>query len=79
MCKVKISYENHWFSCIYVFLLKEMKAKGIRLKMPKGSMVTLGGGWKQFYSQKVDKQDFYNLVYEVLGIKEHNVIEFLVL
>lgn len=64
------------FPAYTYFLLKEMKAKGIRLKMPKGSMVTLGGGWKQFYSQKVDKQDFYNLVYEVLGIKEHNVIEF---
>lgn len=64
------------FPAYTYFLLKEMQAKGIHLKMPKGSLVTLGGGWKQFYKQKADKQDFYNLVFDVLGIKEENVIEF---
>ena len=64
------------FPAYTYFLLKNMKEKGMRLKMPKGSMVTLGGGWKQFYAEKVDKQDFYSLVYEVLGIEQENVIEF---
>ena len=44
--------------------------------MPKGSMVTLGGGWKQFYAEKADKQTFYALVKEVLGVEKTNVIEF---
>ena len=50
------------FPAYTYFLLREMKAKGVRLKMPKGSMVTLGGGWKQFYAEKVDKEEFYELV-----------------
>lgn len=64
------------FPAYTYFLLKEMKDNGIHLQMPKGSMVTLGGGWKQFYTQKVDKKDFYKLVYDVLGIEESNIIEF---
>lgn len=64
------------FPAYTYFLLKEMKAEGIRLQMPKGSMVTLGGGWKQFYAQKVEKKEFYALVKEVLGIEEDHIIEF---
>ena len=64
------------FPAYTYFLLKEMKEESIRLKMPKGSKVTVGGGWKQFYAEKVDKQDFYNLVHEVLGIEEKNCVEF---
>lgn len=64
------------FPAYTYFLLKEMKEEGIRLQMPKGSLVTLGGGWKQFYTQKVEKEDFYVLVKEVLGIDEDHIIEF---
>ena len=64
------------FPAYTYFLLRDLKEKGIRYQMPKGSMVTLGGGWKQFYAEKVDKRDFYSLVKEVLGIEETNVIEF---
>lgn len=64
------------FPAYTYFLLKEMKEAGIKLKLPKGSLVTLGGGWKQFYAQKVEKKDFYALVWEVLGVPEENVVEF---
>jgi phenylacetate-coenzyme A ligase PaaK-like adenylate-forming protein len=64
------------FPAYTYFLLKEMKEEGIKLQMPKGSLVTVGGGWKQFYAEKVDKQEFYNIVYEVLGIEETNIVEF---
>ena len=64
------------FPAYTYFLLKEMKEAGLRLKMPRGSLVTLGGGWKQFYAQKVEKADFYALVEEVLGIPEDHVMEF---
>ena len=64
------------FPAYTYFLLKEMEAEGIRLRMPKGSKITLGGGWKQFYAEKVDKKEFYKLVHKVLGIDEDNCVEF---
>ncbi len=64
------------FPAYTYFLLKEMKEEGIRLQMPKGSIVTIGGGWKQFYAEKVDKVSFYEVVEEVLGIPEKNIVEF---
>ena len=64
------------FPAYTYFLLQQMKDKGIRLKMPKGSIISLGGGWKSFYKEKVDKQAFYDLVYEVLGIDDKHVFEF---
>lgn len=57
-------------------LLTQMKEEGIFLKLPKGSIISLGGGWKQFYAHKVDKKEFYQLVEEVLGVDEKHVIEF---
>ncbi|MFW5864492.1 MAG: acyl-protein synthetase [Candidatus Izemoplasmataceae bacterium] len=64
------------FPAYTYFLLKEMKEEGIKLKMPKGSLVTIGGGWKEFYQQAVDKTAFYDLVNDVLGIKEDHIVEF---
>ena len=64
------------FPAYTYFLLKDMKEKGIRYKMPKGSMVTLGGGWKQFYTEKVEKEEFYALVKEILDIEEDHIVEF---
>lgn len=64
------------FPAYTYFLLKEMKEEGIKLQMPKGSIVTIGGGWKQFYAEKVDKASFYEIVQEVLGIPEENIVEF---
>ncbi len=64
------------FPAYTYFLLKQMKDKGIRLKMPKGSIISLGGGWKSFYKEKVDKESFYQLVNEVLGIDDKHIFEF---
>jgi phenylacetate-coenzyme A ligase PaaK-like adenylate-forming protein len=64
------------FPAYTYFLLKEMKSEGIKINLPKGSLITVGGGWKQFYTEKVDKEDFYNLVEEVLGVKSKNCVEF---
>lgn len=64
------------FPAYTFFLLSQMKEKGIKLKMPKGSVVSLGGGWKSFYKEKVDKQEFYDLVNEVLGIDDQHIYEF---
>ena len=63
------------FPAFTYFLLRDMEAKGIRYQMPKGSMITLGGGWKSFYTEQPDKKEFYRLVKDVLGIDEDHVIE----
>ena len=64
------------FPAYTYFLLEQMKANGIKLKLPKGSVISLGGGWKSFYKEKVDKQVFYDLAYEVLGVDDKHIFEF---
>ena len=57
------------------FGLKRMEELGVSVKLPPGSMVMLGGGWKQHYAQQVEKQDLYALVEKILGIPEENIHE----
>ena len=64
------------FPAYTYFLLKQMKEEGISVKLPKESVLTLGGGWKEFYAKQVSKEEFYKLVEEVLGIDEQHIIEF---
>ena len=64
------------FPAYTFFLLKIMQEKGIKIKLPKGSKILLGGGWKQFYAEQPDKSEFYRLSSEILGISEENIIEF---
>ena len=64
------------FPAYTYFLLRELKSRGARYPMPRGSMVALGGGWKQFYADKAEKAEFYALVKEILDIGEDRVIEF---
>lgn len=74
--KSKTPVRTIGFPAYTYFLLKQMKEEGIRVQLPKGSLITLGGGWKQFYAQKVEKKDFYDLVYEVLGVDDKHIVEF---
>ena len=64
------------FPAYTYFLLRELRGRGVRYVMPKGSMVALGGGWQQFYAERVEKEEFYALVKEVLDIDESHVVEF---
>ena len=57
-------------------LLSQMEQEGIHLQMPKGSKITMGGGWKQFEGQKVEKEELYRLAESVLGIAEEDCVEF---
>ncbi len=74
--KSKFPVRTIGFPAYTYFLLKQMKEERITVKLPKDSILTLGGGWKEFYAQKVSKEDFYKLVEEVLGIDEQHIIEF---
>ncbi|MGM9680726.1 MAG: acyl-protein synthetase [Eubacteriales bacterium] len=58
------------------FVLKRMDEKGIRVRLPKGSKIMLGGGWKQFYLEQVDKQILYDLAKRVLDVEEDQIVEF---
>ncbi len=74
--KGKIPIRTLGFPAYTYMLLKQMQAKGIKLKLPKGSIITIGGGWKSFYKERVDKEQFYALVYEVLGVDDQHIYEF---
>lgn len=58
------------------FLLRQMEERGISLKLKKGSKIMLGGGWKQFYKEQVEKEELYRLAKKVLDVDEEDIIEF---
>ncbi len=58
------------------FLLRQMEERGIALKLKEGSKIMLGGGWKQFYKEQVEKEELYRLAKKVLDVDEENIIEF---
>lgn len=58
------------------WLLTQMAEEKITCHLLKGSMIAFGGGWKEYYTQKADKETMYRLVEEVLGIPESRCREF---
>lgn len=63
------------FPAYFMFLLKELGESGIKLKLHPKSLVMLAGGWKQFFSERVDKQTLYKMSEEILGIGEDHIHE----
>lgn len=57
------------------FTLRLMEERGMYAKLPAGSKIMLGGGWKQFYKEQVDKREMYALAEKILGVSEENIIE----
>lgn len=57
------------------FVMRLMDERGLHVMLPKRSKIMLGGGWKQFYKERVDKQEFYTLAKKTLGIDEENIVE----
>ncbi len=57
------------------FALTLMEERGININLPKGSKIMMGGGWKQFYKEQVDKREMYALAWKVLGVPEEDIIE----
>ncbi len=58
------------------FLARELKRRGVTLRLNKRSKVLLGGGWKQFSDEEIPKEDFYRLIKETTGIEKDNILEF---
>ncbi len=78
---VRFSKQRHpvrilGFPAYALFLVNELEKRKRRLTLPKGSKVIFGGGWKQFYSERVDKEVLYQKIQTSLGIKEENIREF---
>ncbi|WP_162163885.1 acyl-protein synthetase [Acholeplasma hippikon] len=74
--KKKAPVRINGFPSYTYFLLKQMKDEGFKLKLPKGSMLSTGGGWKQFQNEQIDKNTFYDLVNDVVGIPHEKIFEF---
>ena len=58
------------------FLFQLLDERKLYFKLPKGSKIMLGGGWKQFYQEAADKETFYKLAKKTLGIEDDNIVEF---
>lgn len=58
------------------FFLKELEKEKVSVRLPKKSLLLLGGGWKQFYKEEVDKAELYRLAEKTLGIEEWQIREF---
>lgn len=58
------------------FFLQELEREHISVKLPRKSLLMLGGGWKQFYKEEVDKAQLYRLAKKTLGMEEGQIREF---
>jgi Coenzyme F390 synthetase len=74
--KMKFPVRFMGFPAYMYFLVKVLKESNIRLQLPKNSKVFLAGGWKQYFSEKVDKNELYQMIEQTLGIKKKNCKEF---
>lgn len=64
------------FPAYMYFLVKALKESGVSLKLHPKSRVLLGGGWKQFAAGEIDRESFYTLIHETLGIGKEKCLEF---
>lgn len=64
------------FPSYLYFLLEKMQEANLSCCLPKGSKILLGGGWKQFSSQEISKDELYALAKQTLGIGQENIHEF---
>ncbi len=59
---------------VYQDVLKILKEKGVTFPFSNSKLLHIGG-WKKLQAQAVSKEEFSQLVYEVFGIPEENVID----
>ncbi len=74
--KKKIPVRIMGFPFHAYWLLNRMREERLTCPLPKGSMIAFGGGWKEYYTQKADKETMYQLIQEVLDVKESQCREF---
>ena len=64
------------FPAYMYFLARALTENGISLRLNKRSMIMLGGGWKQFAGEEIDREEFFSLIRETLGIGRERCFEF---
>lgn len=64
------------FPAYLYFMLQMMDDRNMQINLPKGSKITMGGGWKKHYAEQVDKETVYRLAKKVLNVDEENIVEF---
>ncbi len=64
------------FPAYLFFLLRRLEQENIRLRLHPKSLIFLGGGWKQFSAQRVEKEKLYSMAHERLAITEDRFMEF---
>jgi phenylacetate-coenzyme A ligase PaaK-like adenylate-forming protein len=64
------------FPAYMYFLVRALDENNIRLKLNGHSKVLLGGGWKQFSSEEIDREAFFGLILRTLGIDRSRCLEF---
>ncbi|WP_313164207.1 acyl-protein synthetase [Sedimentibacter sp.] len=64
------------FPAYFMFLLKELNESGIKLKLHPKSLILLAGGWKNFFTEQVDKPTLYAMSEETLGLGGNRIREF---
>lgn len=58
------------------FLCRMLKEEEISLKLHEKSRVLVGGGWKQYTGQQVDREELLSLIEETLVMKAEQFTEF---
>ena len=58
------------------FLCQYLEENHIQLKLPRGSKILLGGGWKQFSGQEIDRETLFAMTERCLGLKKEDYLEF---
>ena len=61
------------FPAFLYYTLVYLKEKNIHLQLDSQSLVFLGGGWKGHQSEAIDKNEFYQMVEEYLGIPNERI------
>jgi phenylacetate-coenzyme A ligase PaaK-like adenylate-forming protein len=64
------------FPAYMYFLARELRNRNVALKLNARSKILLGGGWKQFADEEIDRDVFHALIEETLGIDRRNCLEF---
>ena len=60
---------------LYKNVLKPLKEKGIKFKLPTNSKIAHIGGWKKLENEKVTKEKFLEDAVEIFGV-EKNIFDF---
>lgn len=61
---------------LYHNVVKTLKRKDIKFKLPDNSKICHIGGWKKLESEKVSKEQFLNDVSNSFGVNEKSILDF---